>query len=71
MKELGRRWKKLSEEDDDRHAVYMEKAEKLKKVKVEDSDSDSEDEEKPKKVVKKSVKKATKKAVEDEHKEYN
>ena len=48
MKELGRRWKALPEEDEDRHAMYMEKAEKLKKAKMEESDSeDEEDEEEP------------------------
>ena len=69
MKELGRRWKKLPEEDDDRYSVYMEKAAKLKKAKVEDSDSDSDSEDEEEKPKKKVVKKAAKKIVYDEEDE--
>ena len=69
MKELGRRWNKLPEEDDDRYSVYMEKAAKLKKAKVEDSDSDSDSEDEEEKPKKKVVKKAAKKIVYDEEDE--
>jgi hypothetical protein len=58
MKELGRRWKALPTEDEDRHTEYMEKAQNLKK-KV-DSDDESEDEEEKPKAKKKVVKKAKK-----------
>jgi hypothetical protein len=53
MKELGRRWKALPEEDEDRHQEYMEKAAELKSEKS-DSESEAEVEEKPKKKNKKS-----------------
>ena len=62
MKELGRRWKALPSEDEDRYSEYMERAAELKKATSEESED--EDEEKPKKkVVKKVAKKVVKKKV--------
>ena len=63
MKELGKRWKELPEEDEDRYTEFMEKAANLKKEKMEESDV--EEEEPKKKVVKKTKKvvKKTKKVV--------
>jgi hypothetical protein len=61
MKELGRRWKALPTEDEDRHSEYMEKAAELKKATSEESE-DEEEEEKPKKKVVKKAKKVVKKA---------
>jgi hypothetical protein len=63
MKELGRRWKELPSEDEDRHSEYMERAAELKKAKSEESE-DEDEEEKPKKV-KKMVKKKVVKKVEE------
>ena len=65
MKELGRRWKALPTEDEDRYAEYMEKAAELKKATSEESE-DEDEEEKPKKKVKKVVKKVVEKVEESE-----
>ena len=67
-KELGRRWKALPTEDEDRYSEYMEKAAELKKATSEESEEDEEEKPKAKKVVKKAKKvvKKAKKVVESE-----